>query len=97
MFLEIAHLEIKSGEEAEFERNVALAVPYFMAAKGCKGISLHRCVEKPSHYQLNVIWETVDNHMVDFRASEGFQKWRALAGPHCATAPGVEHTPEIKL
>ena len=97
MFLEIAHLEIKSGEEAEFERNVALAVPYFMAAKGCKGITLHRCVEKPSQYQLNVLWETVDNHMVDFRASEGFQHWRALAGPHFATAPWVEHTHEIKL
>ena len=82
MFVEIAHLDIKPGEEAQFEKQVSKAVPYFMAAKGCHGVSLHRCVEKPNQYQLYVKWETVENHMVDFRESEGFQQWRALVGPH---------------
>ncbi len=97
MFLEIAHLVIKPGEEALFEKQVAKAVPHFLAAKGCTGVTLHRCVENPSQYQLNVKWDTVDNHMVDFRNSEGFQQWRALVGPHFASPPTVEHTHEIKL
>lgn len=97
MFVEIAHLDIKPGEEAQFEKQVSKAVPFFVAAKGCHGVSLHRCVEKPNQYQLYVKWETVENHMVDFRESEGFQQWRALVGPHFANPPWVEHTHEIKL
>ncbi len=97
MFLEIAHLVIKPGEESTFEQQVAKAKPYFMAAKGCTGISLHRSVEHPEQYQLNVKWATVDNHMVDFRNSDGFQQWRALVGPHFASPPTVEHTHEITL
>jgi hypothetical protein len=30
--------------------------------------------------------------MVDFRESADFQEWRALAGPHFASPPEVEHT-----
>ena len=41
MFLEIAHLEIKSGEEAAFERNVALAVPYWWQAV-CRNVTVGR-------------------------------------------------------
>jgi quinol monooxygenase YgiN len=97
MVTEIAHLEIKAGEEALFEKKVAQAKPYFLAAKGCHGVTLHRSIEKPEQYQLFVKWETVENHMVDFRQSNGFEQWRALAGPHFAQAPWVEHIEDIAL
>jgi len=97
MVTEIAHLVIKAGEEAEFEKKVALAKPHFLAANGCHGVSLSRCVEKPEQYQLFVQWETVDHHMVEFRQSEGFQAWRNLAGPHFEQAPWVEHIEDISL
>lgn len=97
MVTEIAHLVIKAGEEAEFEKKVALAKPHFLAANGCHGVSLSRCVEKPEQYQLFVQWETVDHHMVEFRQSEGFQAWRNLAGPHFEQAPWVEHIEDIAL
>jgi hypothetical protein len=38
-----------------------------------------------------VRWETVEHHTVTFRASEGFARWQALAGPHFAAPPQVEH------
>jgi len=97
MVTEIAHLIIKSGEEAAFEKSVALAKPHFLSANGCHGVSLARCIEHPQQYQLFVQWETVDHHMVEFRQSENFQKWRELASPHFAEAPRVEHIQDIVI
>lgn len=97
MVTEIAHLVIKSGEESDFEKKVALAKPFFLSAKGCHGVRLVRCIEHPNQYQLLVEWETVQDHMVDFRESEGFQQWRALASPHFAQAPQVEHVQHVAL
>lgn len=97
MIVEIAHLNIKLGEETVFEQQVAKAKPYFMAAKGCHGVSLHRCIERPNQYELHVQWETLENHMVDFRESDGFKQWRALVGSHFAAPPVVEHIEEVKL
>lgn len=42
-----------------------------------------------------VRWETVEHHTVTFRDSEGFAKWRALAGPHFAAPPQVEHVHSV--
>ena len=92
MFLEIAQIDIKPGQEAEFEAGAALAAPFFKRAKGCKAMSLHRSVEKPNRYRLFLTWETVENHTVDFRGSDDFQAWRKLVG-HCfVSPPEVEHT-----
>jgi heme-degrading monooxygenase HmoA len=38
MFLEIAQVDIKPGQEAEFEAGVAKAAPLFQRAKGCKAM-----------------------------------------------------------
>ena len=94
MFLEIAQIDIKPGLEAEFEAGVAKAAPLFQRAKGCKGMSLQRSVEKPGRYRLFVTWQTVEDHTVDFRGSADFQEWRKLVG-HCfASPPEVEHVHE---
>jgi heme-degrading monooxygenase HmoA len=92
MFLEIAQIEVKPGSEADFEAGVAKAAPLFRRAKGCKGMQLQRSVEFPQRYRLVVKWETVENHMVDFRNSEDFQAWRGLVGAYFAAPPAVEHT-----
>lgn len=91
MITEIAQLGIRPGQEEAFEQAVAEAVPVFLAADGCGGIDLHRSVEHPTRYRLMVQWRTVEHHTVAFRASEGFARWRALAGPHFAAPPQVEH------
>lgn len=92
MFLEVATIEIKPGEEEAFEAGVAKAVPLFKRARGCHGMELQRSVEKPSSYRLVVRWERVEDHMVHFRGSEDFQEWRRLVGPYFAVPPAVEHT-----
>jgi heme-degrading monooxygenase HmoA len=97
MITEIAHLVIKAGEEAEFEKKVSLAKPHFLSANGCHGVTLARCIENPQQYQLFVQWETVDHHMVEFRQSENFQRWRELASPHFQEPPSVEHVADVPL
>ena len=38
-----------------------------------------------------IFWDTLDNHVVDFRGSSAFAEWRALIGPYLGGAPQVEH------
>jgi heme-degrading monooxygenase HmoA len=95
MIFEIAQIDVKPGLEAEFETAVGKAAPLFKRAKGCRGMSLQRSIEKPAGYRLVVKWETLENHTVDFRGSVDFQAWRQLVG-HCfATPPDVEHTHQV--
>jgi heme-degrading monooxygenase HmoA len=92
MILEIAQIEIKQGLEAEFESGVAKAAPLFERAKGCRAMQLHRSHEFPGRYRLFVEWDTLENHVTDFRQSADFQEWRSLVA-HCfLSPPHVEHT-----
>lgn len=84
--LEVCLLSIKPGMEEEFEAGVRQAIPIFQRAKGCRRMEVRRFIENPMQYQLLVAWDTLENHTVDFRGSEDFQKWRACVG-HCFSAP----------
>lgn len=97
MIHEIAHIEVKPGMEADFEAGVAQAAPLFRRARGCRSFALQRELEAPTRYRLVVGWDTVDDHMVHFRASEDFQAWRGLVG-HCfAAPPQVVHVRDVPL
>ena len=91
MIFEIAEIDVTEGQEEAFVAAVSEAAPHFKAAKGCHSLKLARSIEMPSRFRLIVGWETVDNHMVDFRESPGFSAWRALASPFFAAPPRVEH------
>lgn len=91
MIFEIAHIQIKPDSHAAFEAAVTEAVPLFRRAQGCLSMRLERSIEQADGYRLVVGWETLDNHMVDFRGSADFQEWRRLVGAHFQTPPQVEH------
>ena len=92
LVLEMAHIEILAGKNAEFEARVKEALPLFARAKGCGGAQLHRVVEFDTRYVLLVRWQHIDDHMVSFRESDDFQTWRGLVGPFFARPPEVVHT-----
>jgi len=94
MILEIAQIDVSPGSESQFEAAVQQAVPLFRRAKGCRAMTLARSAEKPSRYRLFLQWETLENHVVDFRESADFQEWRSLVGPYFAAPPEVEHVTE---
>ncbi len=95
MIHEIATITIDPARAADFEAAVAKARPHFEAAKGYISFGLDRSIEHPERYRLVVGWETVEAHMVDFRASADFTAWRALASPFFVGAPSVEHVETV--
>lgn len=89
--------EITVTDPARFEAGVAKARPHFLAAEGCLGTALHRVIEKPDTYRLLVKWRSVEDHMVTFRASEGFRHWRAAMAGYFAAPPVVTHSIAVEL
>jgi heme-degrading monooxygenase HmoA len=55
MFLEIAQVDVRRGQEAEFEAGVAKAAPLFKRAKGCRAMSLQRCAPLSHFAQPHIL------------------------------------------
>jgi heme-degrading monooxygenase HmoA len=91
MVLEVAILNVRAGQEAEFERAFCQAVPIIASMKGYQSHELQRCIETPSRYVLLVRWLTLEDHTVGFRGSPEYQEWRRLLHHFYDPFPVVEH------
>ena len=92
MILEIADIKIKAGQHSEFEQAVQTAlVTIFPKAKGFVRHNFHRCIESPNRYVLQLTWQTLEDHTIEFRGSPLFTEWRALVGNYFLEPPHVEH------
>lgn len=91
MIKELCELDIKPGQEQAFETAAQQAMALFLGSKGCRAFRLHRSIEQPSRYRLFVDWDTIEDHMIEFRNSEAFLAWRKLCGPYFLNPPRVEH------
>jgi heme-degrading monooxygenase HmoA len=61
------------------------------SSPGFQWAELHHGLERPGVLLLLVGWESLDAHLVGFRQSERFPRWRALIGPYFTADPEVEH------
>ena len=95
MILETVELTVTDGPA--FEAAVREALPLFLNAKGCQGVTLHHVVEDAARYRLLIRWATLEDHTVAFRESPAFPQWRALASPFFAAPPVVTHSSEVAL
>lgn len=92
MILEIADIRIAPGRQAAFDEAIERGVRTVIAsARGFRGFQIHRGVESPERYVLTIVWDTLENHTVDFRGSAAFADWRAIVGPFFTVPPQVEH------
>jgi heme-degrading monooxygenase HmoA len=92
MILELADIRIQPGKQAEFDAAIERGVRTVIArAQGVRGFSVHKGVESPERYVLQVQWDTLEAHTVGFRESPAFAEWRAIVGPFFAQPPVVEH------
>jgi heme-degrading monooxygenase HmoA len=92
MILELADIRIQPGQQAAFDEAIARGVSTVIAkAKGFQGYKVNKGIENPERYILQIFWETLENHTVDFRESPAFAEWRAIVGPFFAAPPSVEH------
>ncbi|NVO08040.1 MAG: antibiotic biosynthesis monooxygenase [Rhodoferax sp.] len=92
MILELADIRIHPGQNAAFEEAIARGLREVIAhAKGFQGFKVNKGIESTERYVLQIFWDTLENHTVDFRGSELFTQWRGIVGPFFAAAPVVEH------
>jgi heme-degrading monooxygenase HmoA len=92
MILELADIRIQPGKQAEFDEAIVRGVSTVISqAKGFRGFKVNKGIESPERYILQIFWDTLENHTVDFRGGPLFPQWRAIVGPFFAQAPAVEH------
>ena len=92
MILELADIRIHPGQQAAFDEAIQRGVNEVIStAEGFQGYKVNKGIENPERYILQIFWETLENHTVDFRQSAAFGEWRAIVGSFFAVAPIVEH------
>ncbi len=92
MILELADIRITPGKQAEFDEAIVRGVTTVISqAKGFRGYKVNKGIESPERYILQIFWDTLGNHTVDFRGGPLFPQWRAIVGPFFAQPPVVEH------
>jgi len=91
MILELAILDVRPGQSADFESAFAEAKAIISAAPGFDHLELRRCLEDPNRYVLLVGWDRLEDHTEGFRGSADFQRWRALLHHFYDPFPTVEH------
>ena len=92
MILELADIRIQPGQQAAFDEAIERGISTVIAkAQGFEGYKVHKGIESPERYLLQIFWTTLENHTVDFRGSPAFAEWRAIVGPFFAGPPTVEH------
>ncbi len=92
MILELVDIRIHTGQQATFDTAIQRGVQDVISkARGFRGYKINKGIESPDRYVLQIFWETLENHTVDFRQSAAFAEWRAIVGPFFAGPPTVEH------
>ncbi|MGH9737058.1 MAG: antibiotic biosynthesis monooxygenase family protein [Candidatus Acidiferrales bacterium] len=91
MILEVAILNVRSGQEAAFESAFREARRFIEASAGFGGLEIRRCVEISNRYVLLVRWRAIEDHTVGFRGSPDYQEWRRRLHDFYDPFPTVEH------
>ncbi len=91
MILEIATLDIRPGQTAEFEAAFQKAQAIIASMPGYLGHELTHCIERDHQYVLLVRWQTLEDHEVGFRQSPQYQVWRGLLHHFYDPFPTVLH------
>lgn len=91
MILEVAILDVKNGQEEQFERDFSTAGQFISSIKGYIKHSLRKCLEKNNKYILLVEWEKLEDHTISFRESAEYIKWKQLLHHYYDPFPIVEH------
>ena len=92
MILELVDIRIHAGQQTAFDEAIQRGVnEVISSARGFQGYKVNKGIENPERYILQIFWETLENHTVDFRQSPAFSEWRSIVGSFFAVAPTVEH------
>jgi len=76
MILELAILNVRRGQAAEFEQAFGKARRIISSMPGYVSHELQRCLEVPDKYVLLVRWRRLEDHTEGFRKSAEYGEWR---------------------
>lgn len=91
MILEVALLDVRPGEEADFEQAFRRASSIISSMRGYHSHQLRCCLENRSRYLLLVEWAALEDHTLGFRGSPEYQEWKQLLHHFYDPFPAVEH------
>jgi heme-degrading monooxygenase HmoA len=91
MILEVAVLNVRTGESGAFERAFAQAQSIISSMPGYVSHQLQRCLESQDKYLLLVQWQELQDHTIGFRQSPQYQDWKRLLHHFYEPFPTVEH------
>ena len=91
MVLEVAILNLCSGQSEAFEAAFLEAQQIIASRPGYQRHELRRCMEADDRYLLLVWWDSLESHTEGFRQSPEYQRWRELLHDFYDPFPEVEH------
>jgi len=97
MILEVAILDVRPGQRADFEAAFLQASIIISAVRGYISHELLHCVESADRYILLVRWDTLEDHTEGFRSSAEYKEWKALLHHFYDPHPVVEHYRNVSL
>ena len=95
MITEIALFTIRRGQSEAFEEAFIKAQPIIESMRGYLKHELQQCLEQDDKYLLTVHWQTLEDHTIGFRQSEGYKEWKKLLHHFYDPFPVVEHYKRI--
>jgi heme-degrading monooxygenase HmoA len=95
MVLEVANIQVVPGSEDEFALAYRGAREVLASTPGCRSVRMTRGIESPARFVLLVEWDSVQDHLQNFRDTERFTTWRAAIGPFFDGPPLVEHFDDV--
>lgn len=95
--LEVARLDVRPGQEADFQAAFGQALSSIRAVPGFIDLELRRCLETRNRYLLLVRWETLADHTVGFRQGPEYPRWKELLHHFYDPFPEVEHYETVEL
>ncbi|HEX4224419.1 MAG TPA: antibiotic biosynthesis monooxygenase [Pseudonocardiaceae bacterium] len=93
--LEVARLNVRPGQETDFQAAFAQARSSIEAVPGFVELELRRCLETRNRYLLLVRWQTLEDHTVGFRQGPNYPRWKELLHHFYDPFPEVEHYEEL--
>ena len=92
MITETAFISVTPGsEEAFLEAVTSDGLAVLNRAEGFISVIIKRGIERPSTFQLTLLWQQLEDHTEKFRGGPLFTEWRSIISPFFAEPPQVEH------
>lgn len=87
--LEVVIFEARSGLAELTSLQEAWAL--LEGASGYRGHQLGQCVEEPGCYVLLIWWRRIEDHVLTFRQSAAYGRWKQLIDAHVDSVSSVRH------